>query len=89
MNRPYVPKLGDDAAALLAGLHEVDQVKSFTNLGAAGLKFSLLSFAHFDLDRDGANNVMEAERKRTLDPKVSGTAGITRRGCAKHACTAL
>ena len=48
----------------------MDQVKSFTNFEAAGLMFALLSFVHFDLDGHGANNVLVAERKRTLDPKV-------------------
>ena len=58
MNRPNVPMLVDDAAALLARLSAVDQVKSFSNFKAAGLKFALLLFVHFDLDGHGANNMM-------------------------------
>ena len=49
MNLQNVPMLGDDAAALLAGLYEADQVDSFTNVEAAGLKFVLVSFVHFDV----------------------------------------
>ena len=81
VNRPNVPLLGDDAAALLAGFYEVDQVKSFTNFEAAGLKFALLSFVRFDLEGHGANNVMVGERKRTLDSKVL----VSKRHCGNHA----
>ena len=56
--------LGDDAAALVAGFYEMDQIKSLTKFEAAVLKFAMLSFVHFDLDVVGANNVMEAERAR-------------------------
>ena len=51
VNRPSVPMLGDDAAALQACLHEVDQIKSFTNIEAAGLKLVLLSFVPFRFGR--------------------------------------
>ena len=91
MNRLNVPLLGDVAAALLAGLYVVDHVKSFTNFEVSGLKFALLSFVHFDLDGHGANNVMVAERSARSIPRSSrrrGTAAITRRGRAMHACTA-
>ena len=81
MRRPNVAMLGDDAAALLAGHHEVDHVNSFTNFEAAGLKFAWLSFVHLDLDGHGANNVMVSERKRTLDPKVF----VSKRHCGNHA----
>ena len=46
--------LGDDAAAWMASLYEVDEVKSLTNFEAAGLKFALLSFVQFDLDGNDA-----------------------------------
>ena len=52
------------------------QVKSDTNFEAAGLKFALLSFVHFDLDGHGAKNVIVAERKRTL---------VSKRHCGTHA----
>ena len=81
MNRPNVFLLGDDAAALLAGFYEVDQIKSFTKFDAAVSKFALLSFVQLDFDGHGANNVMVAERKRTLDPKVF----VSKRHCGYHA----
>ena len=81
VNRPNVPLMGDDAAALLASLNEVDEVKSFANFGAAGLKFALLSFVHIDLYGLGETNVMVAERKRTLDSKVP----LSKRHCRNHA----
>ena len=59
----------------------MDQINSFTNFEAAGLKFALLSFVHFDLDGQGANNVMVAERTRTLDRKVF----VSKRHCGNHA----
>ena len=83
---------GDDAAALLAGFYEVDQVKSCTKFEAAGLNFALPSFVHFDLDGHCANNLMRQRGSARLIPRSScrsRTAGFTRRGCAKHACTAL
>ena len=48
-----------------------DRVKSSTNFQAARLNFALLSFVQFDLDGNGAYDVMVAERKRTLDLEVS------------------
>ena len=93
VNRPNVPLMGDDAAALLASLNEVDEVKSFANFGAAGLKFALLLFVHFELNGHSEKNVMAAERKRTLDPKVFVSkrhCRISRVGAVRnHACTAL
>ena len=56
--------LGDDAAALVAGVYEVARIKSLTKFEATVLKFTMLSFVHFDLDDVGANDVMEAERAR-------------------------
>ena len=83
MNRQNVPMLGDEAAALQGGLHEVDQVKPFTISEAAVLKFALLSFVHVlvDFDGHGANDVMMAERRRTLDPKVFAS----KQHCRNHA----
>ena len=69
MNRPNVPRVGDDAGALLASLY-ADHVKSFTNFEVAGVKFALLSLVHFDLEGNGANKAMVAEKERTLSPKV-------------------
>ena len=81
MNRLNVPLLGDVAAALLAGLYEVDHVKSFTNFEVSGLKFALLSFVHFDLDGHGANERDGGRKERTLDPKVFAS----KRYCGNHA----
>ena len=64
----------------LAGFFESDKAKSFTNFEAAGWKFALLSFVHFDWDGHGANYVMVADRKRTLDPKVF----VSKRHCGNH-----
>ena len=75
MNRPNVPMLVDDAAALQARLYEVGQVKSVTNLEAAGLKFALLSFVHFELDGHGANNMMVQHALADLRPFLSACAG--------------
>ena len=72
--------MGDDAAALLAGLHEVDQVNSFANFEAAGSKFALLSFVHVDVDGRGEKILVVTERKRTLDPKVF----VSKWHCGSH-----
>ena len=67
--------LVDDAAALQARLFDVDQVKSLTNFEAAGLKFALLSFVHFDLDDHGANNMTVQHVFLDLKPFLSACAG--------------
>ena len=66
--------LVDDAAALQARLYEVDQVQSFTKFEAAGLKFALLSFVHFDLDGHGANNMTVQHVLADLKPFLSACA---------------
>ena len=58
--------LGNGAAALLARLFAMDQAKSCTNFEAAGLKFALLLFVHFDLDGHGANNMMVQHALRRI-----------------------
>ena len=67
-----------DAAALLTGLCEVDQVKSFTNFEAAGLKFALLSFVYFDLGRSQGLRV-EAALRESRDGAVR-SMHVQRRG---------
>ena len=73
--------MGGDAAALPGGLFEVDQLKSFTNFGAAGLKFALLSFVHFDVDGHGTKNVTAERRRGRSNPKVF----VSKRHCGNHA----